>query len=190
MEILRKGHEAYVLAVKRLGDKHNSAVRAMPYDARIGALEQRKGNKTASMGKSGMPAPKTMDNTIISLEGKRGIESLLKEHGLESILIKFQFKSVANLLTEGMFRVYKRDQVVPFALEFKCLSSRSEMECPIKTTMGLGFKSERETLYKRKDDCQISLTYTKRKDDRTFIKDSSRVRLRKWVTFVKCMGRA
>ena len=93
MEILPKGHEAYVLAEKRLGDKYKSAVRAMHYDARIGALEQRKGyignwqnevadrlpgNKTASMGKFGTPAPKTMENTRLSLEGKRGIESLLK----------------------------------------------------------------------------------------------------------------
>ena len=94
MEILRKGHEAYVLAEKRLGDKYKSTVRAMLYDARIGALEQRKGyfgnwqnevadrlpgNKTASMGKFGTPAPKTMENTRLSLEGKRGIESLLKK---------------------------------------------------------------------------------------------------------------
>ena len=137
MEILRKGHEAYVLAEVRLGDKYKSAVRAMHYDARIGALEQRKGyfgnwqnevadrlpgNKTASMGKFGTPAPRTMENTRLSLEGKRDIESLLKEHGLYSILIKFQFTSVTNLRTEGMFEVYKRDQVVPSALELKYLS--------------------------------------------------------------------
>jgi len=112
MESLRKGHQTHVLAEKRLGDKYQSAVRAMHYDARIGALEQRKGyfgnwqnevadrlprNKTASMGKFGTPAPKT-------------------------ILIKFQFTSVTNLRTEGMFEVYKRDQVVPSALELKYLS--------------------------------------------------------------------
>ena len=65
----------------------------MHYDARIGALEQRKGYfgnwqnevadrlpgiNTASVGKFGTPAPKTMENTRLSLEGKRGIESLLK----------------------------------------------------------------------------------------------------------------
>ena len=45
---------------------------------------------------------------------KRGIESLLKEHGLYSMLIKFQFMSVTNLCTKGMFEVYNRDQVVSF----------------------------------------------------------------------------
>ena len=129
MEILQKGHEAYVLAEKRLGDKYKFAVRAMPYDARIGALEQRKGyfgnrqNEVASMGKFGTPAPKTMENTRLSLEGKRSIGSLLKEHGPYSTLITFQFTSVTNLRTKGMFGVYNRDQVVPSALEFKYLSS-------------------------------------------------------------------
>lgn len=140
MEILRKGHEAYVLAEKRLGDKYKSAVSAMHYYARIGALAQRKsyfgnwqnevanrlpGNKTVSMGKFGMPAPKTMENTRLSLEGKRDRESLLKDHGLYSILIKFQFTSVTNLRTKGMFEVYNQDQVVPSALELKYLSSRA-----------------------------------------------------------------
>ena len=140
MEILRKGHEAYVLAEKRLGDKYKSAVSAMHYYSRIGALAQRKsyfgnwqnevanrlpGNKTVSMGKFGMPAPKTMENTRLSLEGKRDRESLLKEHGLYSILIKFQFTSVTNLRTKGMFEVYNQDQVVPSALELKYLSSRA-----------------------------------------------------------------
>ena len=111
---------------------------ALRCTSRIGALEQRKGyfgnwqnevadrlpgNKTASMRKFGTPAPKTMENTRLSPEGKRGIESLLKEHGLYSILIKFQFTSVTNLRTEGMFEVYNRDQVVPSALELKYLSS-------------------------------------------------------------------
>ena len=154
----------------------------MPYDAGIGALEQRKGyfgnwqnevadrlagNKTASMGKFGTPAPKNTANTRLSLEGKRGIESLLKEHGLYIILIKFQFTSVTSLRTEGMFGVYKRDQVVPSVLEFKYLSSRSALQCAMKPAMRLGFKSKRETRYKHKDDCQIPLTYTK---------DSSRVK--------------
>ena len=74
---------------------------------------------------SELPAPKTMENTRLSLEGKRGIESLLKEHGLYSILIKFQFTSVTNLRTKGMFEVYNQDQVVPSALELKYLSSRA-----------------------------------------------------------------
>ena len=88
------------------------------------------------MGKFGTPAPKT-------------------------ILIKFQFTSVTNLRTEGMFEVYNRDQVVPSALELKYLSSRSALECAMKSAMGLGFKSKRETRYEYKDDCQIPLTYTK-----------------------------
>jgi len=56
----------------------------MHYDARIAALEQIKGhfgnwqnevtdrlpgNKTASMGKFRTPAPKTMENIRLSLEG-------------------------------------------------------------------------------------------------------------------------
>jgi len=105
MDILRNGHQAYSLAEKRLGDKHKSEVRGMPYDARIRALERRSGyfgnwqnevadrlpgNNTASMGKFGTPASKTMENTRLSLEGKRGVECLLKEHGLEGRLNEFQ----------------------------------------------------------------------------------------------------
>ena len=99
--------------------------------------------------------------TRLSLEGKRGMESLLKEHGLCSILFKFQFTSVTNLRTKGMFEVYNRDQVVPSALELKYLTSRSALECAMKSAMGLGFKRKRETRYEHKDDCQIPLTYTK-----------------------------
>jgi len=98
---------------------------------------------------------------MLPLEGKRGIESLLKEHGLHSILIKFQFTSVTNLHSKGIFEVYNRDQVVPSALEFRYLSSRSALECAMKSAMGLGFKSKRETRYEHKDDCQILLAYTK-----------------------------
>ena len=83
---------------------------------------------------------------------------------------------MTTLRTEGMFGVYNRDHVVPSALEFKYLSSRSALEYAMKSAMGLGFKSKRETRYEHKDDCQIPLTYTKRKDDCTFIKDSSSVK--------------
>ena len=76
-----------------------------------------------------------MENTRLS----RGIDSPLKEHGLFSILIKFQFTFVTDLRTEGMFGVYNRDQVVSSALEFKYLSSRSALECAMKSAMGLGF---------------------------------------------------
>ena len=163
----------------------------MPYSQKIEGLEQRKsyfeawqnevadrlpGKKTASMGKFGTPATKTMENTRFSLEGKRAIESFLKEHGLQSSLNEFQFTSMTTLRTEGMFGVYNRDQVVPSALEFKYLSSRSALECAMKSAMELGFRSKRETHYEHSDDCQIPLTYTKRKDDLTFIKDSSRVK--------------
>ena len=148
----------------------------MDYPSKIKALEQRSsyfgewqnevaerlpGKKPASMGKYGTPATKTMENTRISSEGKRGIEGLLREHGLESRLNDFQFTSVTTLRTEGMFGVYNRDQVVPSALEFKYLSSRSALECAMKSAMGLGFKSKRETRYEHKDDCQILLAYTK-----------------------------
>lgn len=40
----------------------------------------------------------------------------------------------------------------------------------MKSAVGLGFKSKRETRYEDKDDCQIPLLYAKRKDDRTFVK--------------------
>jgi len=91
---------------------------------------------------------------------------------------------VTNLCTEGMFGVYNRGQVVPSALEFKYLSSRSALKCATKSAMGL-------------DDCQIPFTLdTKRKDDRTFIKDSLQVKQEGAETrdvcqmYVKCMGRA
>lgn len=74
------------------------------------------GKKTSSMGKFGAAATKTTENTKISLEGKRGIEGLLREHGHESRLNEFQFTSVTTLRTEGMFGVYNRDQVFPSAL--------------------------------------------------------------------------
>ena len=191
METLRNGHEAYGLTEKRLGENYKCKVRAMDYPSKIKALEQRSsyfgewqnevaerlpGKKTASMGKYGTPATKTMENTRISSEGKRGIEGLLREHGLESRLNDFQFTSVTTLRTEGMFGVYNRDQVVPSALEFKYLSSRSALECAMKSAMGLGFKSKRETRYEHRDDCQMPLLYKKRKDDRTFIKESSRIK--------------
>ena len=95
------------------------------------------------MRKYGTPATKTMENTRISLERKRSIEGLLREHGLES-LNEFQFTFVTTLRTEGMFRVYNQDQVVPSALEFKYLSSCSALECAVKSAMGLGFKRKRE----------------------------------------------
>ena len=128
------------------------------------------------MRKYGTPATKTMENTRISLEGKRSIEGLLREHGLESRLNEFQFTFVTTLRTEGMFRVYNQDQVVPSALEFKYLSSCSALECAVKSAMGLGFKRKRETRYEHRDDCQIPLLYTKRKDDRSFIKFAGKER--------------
>ena len=42
--------------------------------------------------------------------------------------------------------------------------------------MGLGLKRKRETHYEHRDDCQMPLLYTKRKDDRSFIKESSWVK--------------
>ena len=59
-------------------------------------------------------------------------------------------------------------QVVPAAVEFKYLSSRSAM----KSTMGLKFKSGQETRYENSDNCQIPVKYTQRKDDRTFIEET------------------
>ena len=94
MEILRNDHEVYGLAEKRLGNNYKNEVGVMPYNTKIEALEQRNsyfedwqnevaerlpGNKTASKEKYGTGA--TMENARISLEGKRGIEGLLKEHG-------------------------------------------------------------------------------------------------------------
>ena len=49
----------------------------------------------------------------------------------------------------------------PSALELKYLSSRSTLECAMKSAMGLGFKSKRETCYEHKDNCQIPLAYTR-----------------------------
>ena len=62
----------------------------------------------------------------------------------------------------------------------------------MKSAMGLGFKRKRETPYEHRDDCQMPLLYTKRKDDRSFIKESSRVkkkRHRKCATFAVCTER-
>ena len=124
METLRNDHEVYGLTEKRLGEIYKCKVRAMDYLPKIKALEQRSsyfgewqnevaerapGKKTASAGKHGTPATKTMDNTRISSEGKRSIEDLLREHDLESRLNEFQFTSVTMLRTEGMFGVYNRD---------------------------------------------------------------------------------
>ena len=191
MESLHNGHEAYGLTERRLGEISKCKVRAMDYPSKTKGLEQRSsyfgewqnevaerlpGKKTASMGNYGAPATKTMENTRISSEGKRSIEGLLREHGLESRLSEFQFTSFTTLRTEGMFGVYNRDQVVPAALEFKYLSSRSALECSMKSAMGFRFKRKRETRYEHRDDCQMPLLYTKRKDDRSFIKESSRVK--------------
>jgi len=86
METLRNGHEAYGLTEKRLGEIYKCKVRAMDYPSKIKALEQRSsyfgkwqnevaerlpGKKTASMGKYGTPATKTMENARMTLEGKR-----------------------------------------------------------------------------------------------------------------------
>ena len=118
METLRNGHEAYGLTEKRLGKIYKCKVRAMDDPSKIKSLDQRSsyfgrwqkevaerlpGRKTSSMGRYGTPATKTMENTRISSEGKRSIEGLLREHGLESRLNEFQFTSVTTLRTEGMF---------------------------------------------------------------------------------------
>jgi len=60
-----------------------------------------------------------------------------------------------------MFGVDNRYQVhvVPSALENSSISPA--LECAIKSAMGLGFKSKRETRYEHKDDCEIPLSYTK-----------------------------
>jgi len=85
METLRNGHEAYGLTEKRLGEIYKCKVRVMDYPSKVKALEQRSsyfgkwqneaterfpGKKTASMGKYGTPATKTIENTRISSEGK------------------------------------------------------------------------------------------------------------------------
>ena len=124
-----------------------------------------------------------MENTRLSLEGKRGIESLLKEHGLHSILIKFQFTSVTNLDTKGIFEVYNWDQVVPSALELRYLSSQSALECAMKSAMGLGFKSKRETRYEHKDNCQILLAHTK---DNSWMKQEAAKKL--WLLSMSGKG--
>lgn len=62
---------------------------------------------------------------------------------------------ITTLRTEGMFGVvYNRDQVVPSALEFIYLSSRSALECVMKYTMGLEFERNTETTVK----CQFCST--------------------------------
>ena len=66
--------------------------------------------------------------------------------------------------------------MAPSALEFKYLSSSSALECAMKSAMWLGFKRNRETHYERRVDCQMPLLYTKRKDDRSFIKESSQIK--------------
>ena len=165
-------------------------VGAMDYPSKNKALEQRSsyfgewqnevaerlpGKTTNSMGTYGTPATKTMENTRISSEGKRSIGGILRVHSLESRLNEFQFTSVKTLRTEGMFGVYNRDQVVPSALEFKYLFSRSALECAMKSAMGVDLRA-RERRVMNTDDCQMPLLYTKRKDDRTFIRESSRVK--------------
>jgi len=76
VETLRNGHEAYGLTEKRLGEMYKCKIRAMDYPSTIKALEQKSscfgkwqnevaerllGKKTASMGKYGIPATKTME---------------------------------------------------------------------------------------------------------------------------------
>ena len=46
----------------------------------------------------------------------------------------------------------------------------------MKSGVPLEFKREQETRCEYSDDCQILLKYTKRKDDRNFIEESSRVK--------------
>jgi len=138
VETLRNGHQAYGSNEKRLGEIYKCKVRAMDYPSNIKALEQKysyfgkwqnevaerlQGKKTASMGSM---AP--LQRKPWRSGGKRSMEGLRREHGLESRLNEFQFTSVTTLRTEGLCGVYKRDQVVPTALELKYLSSRSALE--------------------------------------------------------------
>ncbi|PFX30244.1 hypothetical protein AWC38_SpisGene4975 [Stylophora pistillata] len=58
----------------------------------------------------------------------------------------------------------------------KTASMENALECAMESVMGLGFKRKRETRYEHRDDCQMPLLYTKRKDDCSFIKESSRVK--------------
>ena len=50
--------------------------------------------------------------------------------------------------------------MAPSALEFKYLSSRSALECAMKSATGLGFKRKRETRYQHRDDCQMPFDST------------------------------
>ena len=130
--------------------------------------------KTAGMRKFGTPAPKTMENTRLSLEGKRGIDSLLKEHGLESILIKFQFTSVTNLRTAKACLSATKTRWFLLLLNSSISPREVYRNAQQNPQWGLVLRARQlETCYERKGDCQIPLTYTKRKDYRTFIKDSS-----------------
>ena len=78
-----------------------------------------------------------------------------------------------------MFGVYNRDEVVPSALEFKCLSSRSALECAMKSAMGLGFKRKRETRYEHGDDSVKCHNFCSTQSGKTIVllfKESSRVK--------------
>lgn len=46
----------------------------------------------------------------------------------------------------------------------------------MKSAMGLAFKSQQETPYGHKDDCQMPLVYKKGKEVNIFIKESFRVK--------------
>ena len=119
--------------------------------------------KPAGMRKFGTNAPKTMENTRLSLEGKRGIESPLKEHGLESTLIKFQFTSVTNLRTAKAC-VESATKTRWFLLFLNSSISPRKVHWNVQRNpqWGLGLTArELETCYGRKDDCQIPLTNTK-----------------------------
>ena len=159
----------------------------MDYPSTIKALEQKSscfgkwqnevaerllGKKTASMGKYGIPATKTME---IRREEKHRRSSKRTRSWKYTKWVSVHFCYNASY-TEGMFGLYNRDQVVPSALSSKYLSSRSALQWAMKSAMGLGFKRKRETRYEHREDCQMPMLYTKRKDDRSFIKESSRVK--------------
>ena len=154
METLCHGHKlAYGLTEKRLGEIYKCKVKAMDSLSKIKALEQRSyfgewqnevaerlpGKKTASMGKCGTPATKTTENTSrrISSERKRSIEGLLGEYALESRLNEFQFTSVTSRFIQKACL-----EIRWFHLHLnliKYLSSRSALECAMRSAMGHGF---------------------------------------------------
>ena len=133
------------------------------------------GRRSASCGKVGGPASKTMENAKVSFHCKKELLKLLQKLGMDNLVDSVQFTSMTTLRLEGVCVMYNMKQIAPSPLGFKYLTSRSALNYALTSALGLQSKSKRATRYNHEDTCIVPLKYKRRKGGSTFIRASERI---------------